>query len=155
MLLQSLSSGLCCHTDVISELPISLKTVKINLNKPNPQIGTSMMEWSADGRFLLTKDDNMPNVLWVWETIVLQLKAVLIQIDAIKCAKWDPVHSRLALCTGNGRLYMWSVDGASCVEVPAGSCLPTIETSSQREANRILTLFFSASVHIVTVNFHV
>jgi hypothetical protein len=29
------------------------------------------------------------------------------------------VVERVAFCTGNGRVYMWSVEGCSCVDVPA------------------------------------
>lgn len=32
--------------------------------------------------------------------------------------EWDPTQTRLALCTGNNKIYMWSPSGCLSVEVP-------------------------------------
>lgn len=34
---------------------------------------------------------------------------------------WDPKQERIALCTGNNKLYFWSVAGCVTVEVPTES----------------------------------
>ena len=42
--------------------------------------------------------------------------------------EWDPTQERIALCTGNNKLYFWSVAGCVTVEVPTESegwcCVP-------------------------------
>jgi WD40 repeat protein len=100
---------------VISDLPAALKK-KFKLGKPK---GVSMMDWSSDNKFLYTRNDDTPNVLWIWETTKLKLSTIITQLEPIKCVEWDPVHPRLALCTSNGRIYIWSKDGCSCVDVPS------------------------------------
>ena len=35
-----------------------------------------------------------------------------------RCAVWDPTRSRLLLCTGKNKLYMWSQEGCSIINVP-------------------------------------
>ena len=77
-----------------------------------------MLEWSPDGRFLFSRNDNMPNCIWLWEISKLALTSLISQIEPVKNAQWEPSKTRLALCTGNGRVYMWHPEGASCVEVP-------------------------------------
>ena len=40
-------------------------------------------------------------------------------LDAIRSAKWDPTRNRIAICTGNNRVYFWSKEGTSWIEVPS------------------------------------
>ena len=35
--------------------------------------------------------------------------------------RWDPTSSRLALCTANDKLYLWSPSGSVSVQVPLTS----------------------------------
>jgi WD40 repeat protein len=100
---------------IISELPAALKK-KFKIGKPK---GVSMLDWSSCSKYLYTRNDETPNVLWIWETSKLRLCAVITQLEPIKHVEWDPVNPRLALCTGNGRIYIWSEDGCSCVDVPS------------------------------------
>lgn len=60
----------------------------------------------------------MPNILWIWDLTVFKLTNVLIQIMAVKCVSWDPKQARLALCTNNNKIYMWSPQGCISVETP-------------------------------------
>ncbi|RUS12816.1 hypothetical protein BC937DRAFT_86938 [Endogone sp. FLAS-F59071] len=65
----------------------------------------------------------MPNALWVWDVASLQPTAVIAQQQPVRVARWNPVlPDVLALCTGNGCIYLWSGPrlGAEVVEVPAG-----------------------------------
>lgn len=62
--------------------------------------------------------DNMANVVWVWNMQMMSLEAVLEQTSAVRCFQWDPRHPRLALCTGNTKLYLWSPGGCVAVQVP-------------------------------------
>eukprot|EP00696_Hemimastix_kukwesjijk_P004594 gnl/Hemi2/15891_TR5251_c0_g1_i1.p2 gnl/Hemi2/15891_TR5251_c0_g1~~gnl/Hemi2/15891_TR5251_c0_g1_i1.p2 ORF type:complete len:446 (-),score=122.24 gnl/Hemi2/15891_TR5251_c0_g1_i1:1365-2702(-) len=109
---------------MLDETPVSVRVVRPDPEKPNPKLGVGLAEWSADTRYLLTRNDNMPDALWLWDTHKLALGTLIIQLGPIKAAKWDPVHTRLAICTGSGKVYFWSEGGCSCVDVIPSS-VPT------------------------------
>jgi WD40 repeat protein len=60
----------------------------------------------------------MPTALWIWDVSHLELAALLLQKDPIRSVAWDPIHPRIALCTGTSQLYMWTPAGACCVHIP-------------------------------------
>lgn len=62
--------------------------------------------------------DNMASVVWVWDMQRMSLEAALEQTSAVRCFQWDPQHLRLALCTANTKLYLWSPAGCVSVQVP-------------------------------------
>ena len=70
---------------------------------------------------MATKNDNMPNVLWIWDVTKLCLAVLLLQLNPIREFLWDPVQSRLAICTANSKLYLWSPAGCVSVSVPTES----------------------------------
>lgn len=76
------------------------------------------MSWSSDSLYICTRNDSMPTVLWIWDTRRLELAAILIQKEPIRAAAWDPICTRLILCTGSSHLYMWTPSGAYCINVP-------------------------------------
>ncbi|KAJ8016408.1 hypothetical protein DPEC_G00006910 [Dallia pectoralis] len=104
---------------LICTLPAQLPVIKPDLDRANPKIGVSSMAFSSDNRYLATKNDNMASVMWVWDMERLGLLAVLEQTSAVRCFQWDPCRPRLALCTGNAKLYLWSPAGCVSVTVPA------------------------------------
>lgn len=59
--------------------------------------------------------DSMAQCVWLWDMQKLRLQAVLEHTSAVRCFAWDPRRPRLALCTGNAKLYLWSP--AACVSV--------------------------------------
>ncbi|BBN06852.1 WD repeat-containing protein WRAP73 [Marchantia polymorpha subsp. ruderalis] len=102
----------------VLEFPVTMISVKPPLDKPNPKQGIGILSWSPDSRFLLTRNDNMANALWIWDVARLELSAVLLHKDPIRTAVWDPVHTRIALCTGTSSLFLWTPAGACCVNIP-------------------------------------
>uniref|UniRef100_A0AAR2IYE0 Anaphase-promoting complex subunit 4 WD40 domain-containing protein n=1 Tax=Pygocentrus nattereri TaxID=42514 RepID=A0AAR2IYE0_PYGNA len=106
-------------SDEIASLPVQVTVVKPDLDRANPKIGISAVAFSADNRYLATKNDNMPQSLWVWDMQRLGLQAVLEQTAPVRCFVWDPRKPRLALCTGNAKVYLWSLAGCVSVKVPA------------------------------------
>ncbi|XP_038864358.1 WD repeat-containing protein WRAP73 isoform X2 [Salvelinus namaycush] len=103
----------------ICPLPVQVPVVKPDLDRANPKVGVSSMAFSSDNRYLATKNDSMACVVWVWDMQRLGLLAVLEQTSAVRCFQWDPRRPRLALCTGNAKLYLWSPAGCVSVQVPA------------------------------------
>jgi len=63
--------------------------------------------------------DNMATVLWVWDMQKMSLEAALQHTAPVRSFQWDPKRPRLALCTGNSKLYLWSPAGSVSVQVPS------------------------------------
>ena len=102
---------------VIQELPSNLPTEH---NANNDPVAVSHCAWSSDCRYMASRCESMPRVLWIWDTTRLGLAAVLVQRDPITQAKWTPREgARLALCTGGTKVYLWSPRGCSCVDIPS------------------------------------
>mmetsp|Transcript_17342 Transcript_17342/g.33382 ORF Transcript_17342/g.33382 Transcript_17342/m.33382 type:complete len:435 (-) Transcript_17342:1765-3069(-) len=99
-------------------LPQTIPNHKPPNDKPNPKLGIGTVAWSGDNRYLVTRNDNMPTTVWIWDMSRLELATVLIQIDPVKSIDWDPVHCRLALCTGGPKIFLWAPEGSSCVHIP-------------------------------------
>ncbi|XP_070823951.1 WD repeat-containing protein WRAP73 [Chaetodon trifascialis] len=102
----------------ICSLPVQIPVVKPDPDRANPKIGVSTLAFSPDSRYLATKNDNMASVVWVWDMQKMSLEAVLEHTSAVRCFQWDPRRPRLALCTGNTKLYLWSPAGCVSVQVP-------------------------------------
>ncbi|CAL1605847.1 unnamed protein product [Knipowitschia caucasica] len=103
----------------ILSLPVHLPVVKPDPERANPKIGVSNLVFSSDSRYLATKNDSIPCVLWVWDLQSMTSVAVLEQTSPVRCFQWDPRQNRLALCTANAKLYLWSPGGCVAVQVPA------------------------------------
>jgi len=102
--------------------PYELVTTPVDLSKPNPKIGISMCLFNNTGIYLLTKNDNMPNYLWIWNIATLKLVTIIEQLLPIKQVSWNPViPGRLAFITGNSNIYFWDAEMGycECVDVPA------------------------------------
>ncbi|KAM7139263.1 WD repeat-containing protein WRAP73 [Macrochelys suwanniensis] len=102
----------------ISQVPVSLQYVKPVADRANPRIGIGMLAFSPDNCFLATKNDNIPNAIWIWDVQKLKLFVVLEQLYAVQLFQWDPRQPRLAICTGNSKVYLWSPAGCVSVQVP-------------------------------------
>ncbi|KAM4610867.1 WD repeat-containing protein WRAP73 isoform 2-T2 [Polymixia lowei] len=102
----------------IYQPPVQIPVVKPDPDRANPKIGVSTLAFSSDSRYLATKNDSMASVVWVWDMQKLSLEAVLEHTSAVRCFQWDPRRPRLALCTGNAKLYLWSPAGCVSVQVP-------------------------------------
>lgn len=102
----------------VVEGTVPVPTVQPEPNKANPKLGIGSLAFSADSRYLYSKNDNMPTAVWIWNVQRLSQEVLLLQDSPIKCIEWDPKQPRLALCTGNNKVYMWSPAGCLSVEVP-------------------------------------
>ncbi|KAL8198506.1 UNVERIFIED_CONTAM: WD repeat-containing protein wrap73 [Gekko kuhli] len=102
----------------IAQLPVSLHHVKPAVDRANPRIGVGMLAFSSDNCFLATRNDNIPNTVWIWDMQKMKLFVVLEQLCAVQLFQWDPCRSRLAICTANSRVYLWSSAGCVSVQIP-------------------------------------
>lgn len=103
----------------VDSLPATLPSIRPDPNQPNPRMGVGLVAWSPDSRFLATRNDNMPNVAWVWDTARLRLASVVIHKAPVRVLQWHPARATLAISTGSPRIYFWAPTGASWVDVPA------------------------------------
>lgn len=99
-------------------MPVSFQYIKPVADRANPKMGIGMLAFSPDNCFLATRNDNIPNAVWIWDIQKLKLFVVLEQLCAIQSFQWDPRQPRLAVCTGNSKVYLWSPAGCVSVQVP-------------------------------------
>ncbi|XP_048751589.2 WD repeat-containing protein WRAP73-like [Ostrea edulis] len=124
----------------VDHSPVNIPVVKPDTNRANPKLGVGMLAFSCDCRYMYTRNDNMPNTLWIWDVQKLKLCAVLTQGAVIKCVEWDPLQPRLSLCTGTNKLYMWSPAGSLAVEVPVEGVFNVHSLRWHPDGNTILLL---------------
>ncbi|XP_054577616.1 WD repeat-containing protein WRAP73 isoform X1 [Eptesicus fuscus] len=98
--------------------PVSLQTLKPAADRANPKIGVGALAFSPDSYFLATRNDNVPNAVWVWDMQKLRLFVVLEQLGPVRSFQWDPQQPRLAICSGGSKVYLWSPAGCVSVQVP-------------------------------------
>lgn len=103
---------------VMLENTVKIPSIKVSADKPNPQLGVGSIAWSPDGNYVASRNDNMPNVLWIWDVSKLLLKTVLIQLQPIKTFTWCDNSEYLVFCTGSPRVFFWSKEGASVCDIP-------------------------------------
>ncbi|CDW84361.1 wd repeat-containing protein wrap73 [Stylonychia lemnae] len=100
------------------KLPI-LQNHQINSkNDALPRVGISLIAISRDNKFLATKNEICPNVVWIWDLNRVCLNTVMIQKQEVEHIEFCPKTPTLNVSTGNGRLYLWTIRVASVCQVP-------------------------------------
>ncbi len=98
-------------------LPMPLPSVRSDTSTENPKLGASIVIWSANGRYMATRNDNMPRLAWIWNVESFSLASVMLLISPIRHMQWSPEGHTLAIATGTRRIYLWTYHGASWVDV--------------------------------------
>ncbi|KAF9930552.1 WD repeat-containing protein wrap73 [Linnemannia zychae] len=97
------------YTMVVEQSAWVLPTIRIDTQKPNAKIGIGWCDFNCDGTLLASRNDSMPNVLWIWSMTELKLKVIIQQQSPIRVARWDPnTPSRIVWCCGSSRVYSWN-----------------------------------------------
>lgn len=65
----------------------------------------------------------MPHNVWIWQTETMTLHSVVSLMQPVRNLRWDPVRCRLAICSGENRVCLWSLEGVSWVDIPVGTYL--------------------------------
>ncbi|CAO2590198.1 WD repeat-containing protein WRAP73 [Lemmus lemmus] len=110
----------------IASGPVALQTLKPVADRANPRMGVGMLAFSSDSYFLATRNDNVPNAVWVWDIQKLKLFVVLEHLSSVRSFQWDPQQPRLAICTGGSKVYLWSPAGCVSVQVPGEGDFPVL-----------------------------
>ena len=124
------------------DLPVTLLSVRPDPTKANPKMGIKWIRFSKDNSYFATHNENMPTTLWIW-SIKASLVAVLVHTSPVRDCQWEPVQSRLAVCTNTGRLYLWSPAGVVSVVVPADPPI-TVQRLQWHPSGRSIALIGSA-----------
>ncbi|KAF9113445.1 WD repeat-containing protein wrap73 [Mortierella sp. AM989] len=111
----------------IADQPAWIPTVRIDTQKPNAKIGVGWCDFNCDGTLLASRNDNMPNVLWIWSMSELKPVVIIQQQSPIRVCRWDPGSpSRIVwCCSGSGHVYSWRASSiilggvVEAIEVPA------------------------------------
>ena len=82
-----------------------------------PKIGIGKMAFSYDNNFIATKNDNMPNVLFIWDLNSMNLKTVLIHLNEVTYFKWSKNKNMLFISTNNNKLYYFTLDSCKILEL--------------------------------------
>ena len=103
--------------------PIDLRNENILKNKNNsvndkiPKIGISKMAFSFDNYFLATKNDKMPNILFIWDINQMNLQFVLIQLNEVVHFEWAKNNNILFISTNNNKLYYFTLDSCKILQL--------------------------------------
>ena len=103
------------------ELPFTVPARKPNPKEPDPKMGVCSLKFSCDSSLLASKNENMPNTVWIWSLKKVRLTAVLSHLNEVRSFAWDPCRPRLAICTGSHKIYLWSLaaSGTVVADLPA------------------------------------
>lgn len=104
------------------------------------QVGVGLLAWSRGGKFLVSRNDNMPRALWVWEGETLLLHSLLLQQGPVLSAAWHPSQQLLAICTGSSKVFMWSPKGCRTAPLPIAHELEVTELSWSPQGDALLLL---------------
>ncbi|KAF9957954.1 WD repeat-containing protein wrap73 [Mortierella alpina] len=106
--------------------PTWIPTLQIDTQKPNAKMGVGWCDFNSDGTLFASRNDNMPNVLWIWSMKELKPVVIIQQQSPIKVIRWDPSSpSRIVWCSGTSRVYSWKYSDTEhggiveAIEVPA------------------------------------
>ncbi|KAG0048907.1 WD repeat-containing protein wrap73 [Gryganskiella cystojenkinii] len=90
------------------EQPAWVPANRIDAQKPNAKLGVGWCDFNCDGSLLASRNDNMPNVLWIWSMAELRPVAIIQQQSPIRVSRWDPTSpSRIVWCCGSKHVYSW------------------------------------------------
>ncbi|XP_049942363.1 WD repeat-containing protein WRAP73-like isoform X1 [Schistocerca serialis cubense] len=85
--------------------------------------GVGVLNFSSCGSWLVTRDDSMPALAWVWDLNGCLVSAV-IHNEPITGMIWDPQKACLLSTTNTSTITILNVTkGAKCMTVPNGSAL--------------------------------
>lgn len=108
---------------VVHEPPFSVITTVPDPFSETIKMGVSRVVWSFDSTFVATKSDQMPHNVWIWQMDTMKLHSVVQLIQPVRSFRWDPITSRLALCSGESRVHLWTPEGVSWIDIPVGTCV--------------------------------
>lgn len=95
---------------VQSTQPVSPPQSRVKPSTEPSESGVAESRFSADGRYLATRDETMLSTVWIWDTQTLRAHAVLIQHNNVRRMHWHPSKRDLLLLDCNDSIaYLYNV----------------------------------------------
>ncbi|KAJ2491642.1 WD repeat-containing protein wrap73 [Coemansia sp. RSA 2050] len=99
---------------VLGSAPSAIRVaLAVDVHRAERKLGVSVLVFSADGEFLASVCESMPNAVWIWKVDEMRLLAVVQTLRAVRTCKWSPVERTLAIATGSSSVYLWKQE-AGC-----------------------------------------
>lgn len=93
-----------------STQPVSPPQSRVKVSTEPSESGIAETRFSADGRYLATRDETMLSTVWIWNTQTLRAHAVLIQHNNVRRLHWHPAKRDLLLLDCNDSIaYLYNV----------------------------------------------
>jgi hypothetical protein len=90
--------------------PVSPPQSRAKASTEPSESGIAETRFSADGRYLATRDETMLSTVWIWDTLTLNAHAVLIQHNNVRRMQWHPTKRDLLLLDCNDSIaYLYNV----------------------------------------------
>ncbi|KAI8982449.1 WD40-repeat-containing domain protein [Mycotypha africana] len=109
---------LCSYSNFLDKYvqkrPYHLSIRRPDYNEPNPKIGIGGCYFSPDSYYLCTKNDSMPNAIWIWEVNTLTCLHLLIFKSNVRQMIWNPneEHILVVIC-GDENIHFVSLEKRS------------------------------------------
>ena len=88
----------------LSPQPISPPQTRAKPSTEPSEAGVAEARFSADGRYLATRDENMLSTVWIWDMSTLRAHAVLIHHNNVRRMHWHPTQRDLLLLDCNDNI---------------------------------------------------
>ncbi|KAI9314404.1 hypothetical protein BX666DRAFT_2029282 [Dichotomocladium elegans] len=99
--------------DAVARRPFNIPMLRPEYSSPNPKIGVGFCQFSSDSRYLITRDEGMPTVAWLWDISTLSCTMVVLQQQVIRQLAWNPTNpDMLAMNCNNHYVYLIERDPA-------------------------------------------
>ena len=99
-------------------LPLTVPAQTPNPDAAGAKVGVGVLAWSHGGKFLASRNDNMPRAVWIWDGESLLLHSLLLQQAPVIAVEWHPTQQLLAIATGGSKVFLWSPAGCRTVRAP-------------------------------------
>ena len=83
-----------------------------------PRVGVSQISVSCDSVYLATVNEQCPSMIWIWDLVKCTLNSIIQQKDLVKSIEWAPNSLNLNISSGDNKIFLWSLKGASICQVP-------------------------------------
>lgn len=103
---------------VTAKPPVALQSTMPKSSDIFPKMGIKRIEFSFDSNFMATKNDNMKNVVFIWELFELNLFTVIVQLNNVVDFKWSPKQNVLFIVTDNNKLYHYNLEAIFVTDLP-------------------------------------
>lgn len=84
--------------------PVSPPLSRAKASNEPSEAGVAEARFSADGRYLATRDESTLSTVWIWDTSTLRAHAVLIQHNNVRRMHWHPTKRDLLLLDCNDNI---------------------------------------------------